>query len=153
MYIPADAASHCTVLELIYCIICYIKKTGPSYAAFTVNCPSPASIDKKKQFQLSIKWLGGEDAVAIPFNGAEENDVVTFDMTWFKLRSVANGHVIVDVDGLDVDVKHTCKYTQPDNEEITKTTDASFIAGGKGKKLDCGVQPTGYVILDLPNFI
>jgi hypothetical protein len=118
-----------------------------SAASFAVTCPSPVMIDKKKLFQLSLKWLGSEEAVVIPFNGAANNDIITFDMTWSALRTVSNTHVIVDVDGLDVDVKHTCKFTQPDNDEITKTTDAKFL-DDKGRKLDCGVQPTGFAIED-----
>ena len=86
-------------------------KVGPTFQAFAVSCPSPLSIDKKKTFQLSLKWIGGEDAVAIPFNGAETKDLLVFDMTWSILRTVPNNHVIVDVDGLDVDVKHTWVIT------------------------------------------
>ena len=41
------------------------EHTGPE---FTVLCPSPVSIEKKATFQLSLKWLGREDAVEIPFN-------------------------------------------------------------------------------------
>ena len=121
-------------------------KVGPTYQAFAAICPSPVSIGKKTTFQLSLQWLGGEDAVVIPFNGADTKDILTFDMTWTALRTVLNTHVIVDVDGLDVDVKHTCKFTQPDNAEITKTTDGTFVAGAKGRKLDCGVQPAGFAL-------
>lgn len=119
---------------------------GPTYQAFAVICPSPVMVDKKRSYTLSIKWLGGEDAVAIPYNGAAKQDVLTFDMTWTAVRTVPNGHIIVDVDGLDVDVKHTCKFTQPDNDEIHKTADAAFVSDMKGKKLDCGTQPTGFAI-------
>ena len=113
---------------------------GPS---FTVLCPSPTLIEKKATFQLSIKWLGREDAVAIPFNGAAKMDLLTFDMTWSGiLTRPLDGHVIVDVDGLNTDTKYTCRYTQPDNEEIVKASDAAFL-GEKGLKMDCGKQPTG----------
>eukprot|EP00729_Bicosta_minor_P015817 gene15817-24511_t len=120
--------------------------TGPS---FTVLCPSPTSIAKKATFQLSLKWLGREDAVAIPYNGAAKKDLITFDMTWSSVSTrQSDGHVIVDVDGLNTDTKYTCKYTQPDNEDITKSTDGKFI-GDKGLKMDCGLQPTGFAVSDI----
>jgi hypothetical protein len=117
---------------------------GPAYA---VICPAPVSIEKKATFQLSIVWLGRDDPVAIPFNGAEKKDLITFDMTWSAINSVGNGHLIADVDGLDVDKAYTCKFTQPDNEDITKSADGAFL-GEKGRKMDCGAQPTGFAISD-----
>jgi hypothetical protein len=116
----------------------------PSY---DVTCPSPVSIEKKATFQLSIVWLGRTDPVAIPFNGAEKMDLITFDMTWSALNSAKNGHLIADVDGLDIDKKYTCKFTQPDNEDITKSADGDFL-GDKGRKMECGAQPTGFAISD-----
>jgi hypothetical protein len=69
------------------------------------------------------------------------------DMTWSALASAPNGHMIVDVDGLNTDKKYTCKFTQADNEDITKTADGVFL-GDKGRKMDCGAQPTGFHISD-----
>jgi hypothetical protein len=68
-------------------------------------------------------------------------------MTWTSLNSAGNGHLIADVDGLDTDKKYTCKFTQADNEDITKSADGAFL-GDKGRKMDCGVQPTGFAISD-----
>ena len=114
--------------------------SGPFFA---VLCPSPTSIEKKATFQLSIKWLGREDAVAIPFNGAAKQDLLTFDMTWSSLLTrPSDGHIIVNVDGLDTGKKYTCKFIQPDNEDIAKASDGAFM-GDKGLKMDCGKQPTG----------
>ena len=39
----------------------------------------------------------------------------------------------------------TGKYTQEDNDEITKSTDAAFI-NDQGSKMNCGAQPTGFAI-------
>jgi hypothetical protein len=114
---------------------------------YTVICPSPVSIEKKAIFQLSVVWLGREDPVAIPFNGAEKKDLITVDMTWSALNSANNRHLIADVDGLDADKKYTCKFTQADNEDITKSADGAFL-GEKGRKMDCGAQPTGFAISD-----
>jgi hypothetical protein len=116
----------------------------PSY---DVTCPSPVSIEKKATFLLSIVWLGRDVPVAIPFNGAEKHDLITFDMTWSAINSISNGHLIVDVDGLDTDKKYTCKFTQADNEDIVKAADGKFL-GDKGRKMDCGAQPTGFAISD-----
>lgn len=70
--------------------------------------------------------------------GAAKKDLITFDMTWSSVSTrQSDGHVIVDVDGLNTDTKYTCKYTQPDNEDITKSADGKFI-GDKGLKMDCG---------------
>jgi hypothetical protein len=115
---------------------------NPSY---DVICPSPVSIEKKAAFHLSLVWLGRDDPVAIPFNGADKQDLVTFDMTWSALTTAANTHIIVDVDGMDVDEDYTCKFTQEDNEEITKSETGKFL-GDKGRKMDCGEQPTGFAI-------
>jgi hypothetical protein len=115
--------------------------------SFDVICPSPVSIEKKSTFQLSVVWLGRDDPVDIPFNGAEKKDLITFDMTWSAINSVGNGHMIVDVDGLDLDKKYTCKFTQADNEDIVKAADGAFL-GDKGRKMDCGAQPTGFAISD-----
>jgi hypothetical protein len=68
-------------------------------------------------------------------------------MTWSALITRPDSHVIVDVDGLDVDVDYTCKFTQEDNDEIVKTADGEFV-GDKGRKMDCGEQPTGFAISD-----
>ena len=78
---------------------------GPSYV---VHCPSPTSITKKTVFQLSIEWVGGTDAVKIPFKGAAKQNLLTFDMTWSALKTVPNSNVIVDVDGLDLEEDYTC---------------------------------------------
>ena len=43
-------------------------------------------------------------------------------------------------------IPSSCKYTQADNDEISKTTDGKFVDGMDGKKLDCGEQPTGFAI-------
>jgi hypothetical protein len=110
-----------------------------------VHCPRPVSIEKKAIFQLSLEWIGGTDAVEIPFKGADEKDQVTFDMTWSKLLTRTDTHVIIDVDGLDVDTKYSCKFIQADNDEIVKVADGAFL-GEKGLKMDCGVQPTGFAI-------
>ena len=118
--------------------------TDPSY---DVICPSPVSIEKKATFRLSLVWLGRDEPFAIPFNGAETKDLITFDMTWTALETVPNGHVIVDVDGLNLDGTYTCKFTQADNEDISKSADGAFV-GSKGRKMDCGAQPTGFVIAD-----
>ena len=59
-------------------------------------------------------------------------------MTWSQLLTRLDSHVIVDVDGLDTDVDYTCKFTQEDNDEITKSADGTFL-GDKGLKMDCGV--------------
>ena len=77
----------------------------PSYV---VHCPSPTSITKKTVFQLSIEWVGGTDAVKIPFKGAAKQNLLTFDMTWSALKTVPNSNVIVDVDGLDLEEDYTC---------------------------------------------
>jgi hypothetical protein len=115
--------------------------------SFDVICPSPVAIEKKATFQLSVVWLGREDPVAIPYNGAEKKDLITFDMTWSALITTDDTHIIVDVDGLDTEKKYTCKFTQADNEDITKSADGAFL-GDKGRKMDCGAQPTGFEISD-----
>ena len=115
--------------------------TDPS---FVVSCPSPVSIVTKSVFQLSLTWAGGEKPLKIPFNGAAGKDKLMFDMTWTALKG-ANGRIIVDVSGLDVAGKYVCVFTQPDNTNIRKTTDASFI-DDVGRQLDCGPQPTGFAI-------
>ena len=115
----------------------------PTYA---VTCPSPVSIAKKTSFTLSIAWLGREDAVKIPFNGPAKADKLLFDMTWSRLATRAgDSHVILDVDGLDIDTDYTCKFTQADNDQISKSSDSEFV-GDKGLRLDCGKQPTGFAI-------
>lgn len=116
---------------------------GPS---FVVHCPSPVSITKKTIFQLSLEWVGHEDAIEIPFKGAEKQDLLTFDMTWSALFTAENTNVIVDVDGLDLDESYTCKFTQADNDQITKSADGAFIANAKGERMNCGAQPTGFAI-------
>ena len=115
-------------------------------ADYQIVCPSPRSIAKKAVFELSIEWQGGEDAVKIPFKGASKLNMLLFDMTWSELRTLDNTRVQIDVDGLDTDVKYTCKFTQPDNEDITKSADAVFYRHSKGKQMDCGVQPSGFAI-------
>lgn len=115
-------------------------------ADYQVICPSPVSIVKKSVFQLSIEWHGGTDAVKIPFKGASKRDLLTFDMTWSVLRTLDNTRVQIDVDGLDLELDYTCKFTQADNEDITKSADAVFYRHSKGKQMDCGVQPSGFAI-------
>ena len=114
---------------------------------FDLLCPTPTSIKKKTTFQLSVEWQGGEDAVDIPFKGANKKDLITFDMTWSSVFSrQTDNHLVAAVDGLDIDTKYTCKFTQADNEDVTKSTDGAFVENTKGRKMDCGAQPTGFAI-------
>ena len=55
--------------------------------------------------------LRRRQAVDIPFKGAAKNDLVTYDMTWSRVYSRADSHIVADVDGLDLDTKYTCAYT------------------------------------------
>jgi hypothetical protein len=108
----------------------------PSYV---VICASPTSVKTKTIFQLSLEWAGGKEVVAIPFSGAEKNDLLTFDMTWTSLATnTVNYHVIVEVDGLSLTDKYVCKFTQPDNTNIVKSADGKFL-GDKGRQMDCTV--------------
>jgi hypothetical protein len=110
-----------------------------------VNCPSPGKQEKKVTFRLSLEWVDSKGAVEIPYEGMNDIDLVLFDMTWSKI-DFKNANVFVDVDGLDQDAKYTCRFTQADNDEIVKNTDAKFVDGAKGFRLLCGQQPTGFTI-------
>ena len=110
-----------------------------------VNCPSPGKQEKKVKFQLSLEWIDADGTVEIPFKGKDDNDLVLFDMTWSKVE-LKNTNVFVNVDGLDLDTKYTCRYTQADNDEIVKNSDAKFVDGSKGFRLNCGQQPTGFAV-------
>jgi hypothetical protein len=115
-----------------------------SDSEMVVLCPSPTEIKVKTTFKLTLEWLGRSEAVKIPFNGAEKKDLITFDMTWTLITQRDDTHVIVDVDGLDVDTAYTCKFTQ---KSIVKSSEGKFL-DDRGRKLDCGGQPTGFYISD-----
>lgn len=66
-------------------------------------------------------------------------------MTWSKIE-FKDTNVFAEVDGLDQNAKYTCRYTQADNDEIVKNTDAKFVPGSTGNRLLCGKQPTGFAI-------
>ena len=47
-------------------------------------------------------------------------------MTWSKIE-FKDTNVFAEVDGLDQNAKYTCRYTQADNDEITKSADGEFL--------------------------